>query len=182
MSGFLEAIIAGFDARQNLIKIYKLLTGREKGFPLGGFSVISRKKNPTKYSNYSVGIIYSISESRTSHIHSRFHWTNGRKRKVSPKELACLVSELHVDGAAGAKVLSHYGYFRAPRLRTSARGQTRDCGSLPKRDAEDDRLRCRKTGQNKRPPPEEETAEISVARLRVSSLSPSKLQLFILPR
>lgn len=44
MSGFLEVIIAGFDAHQNLIKIYKLLTGREKGFPLGGFSVISRKK------------------------------------------------------------------------------------------------------------------------------------------
>lgn len=50
MSGFLEAIIAGFDAvgHQNLIKIYKLLTGREKGFPLGGFSVISRRKKSYK--------------------------------------------------------------------------------------------------------------------------------------
>lgn len=46
MPGFLEAIITGFDAvgHQNLIKLYKFLTGRERGFPLGEFSVISREK------------------------------------------------------------------------------------------------------------------------------------------
>lgn len=62
-------------------------------------------------------------------------WDKGFRRKVSPKELARLVSELNIDSAAGAQVLPHYGHFGAPRLRTSARGQTCDCGSLSNRDA-----------------------------------------------
>lgn len=51
-------------------------------------------------------------------------------RKVSPEELARLVSKLNVDAAAGAEVLPHYGDFRAPGFWTPARGQTRDRRSL----------------------------------------------------
>lgn len=50
--------------------------------------------------------------------------------KVSPKEFARLVSKLNVDTAAGTKVFSHYGYFSASRLWTSAGGQACDSWSL----------------------------------------------------
>lgn len=60
---------------------------------------------------------------------------------VSPKELACLVPKLDVDSAAGAEVLSHYSDFRAPRLWTSARGQTCDCGGLKNKQKEKQRRR-----------------------------------------
>lgn len=52
--------------------------------------------------------------------------------KISPKELACLVSKLNVDTAAGTEVFSHYSYFSAPRLWTSSRRQACDSWSLKK--------------------------------------------------
>lgn len=61
-------------------------------------------------------------------------WMNARG--ISPEELACLVSKLNVDAAAGTEVFSHYGHLGAPRLGASAGGQTCDRWSLRNRETE----------------------------------------------
>lgn len=60
--------------------------------------------------------------------------------RISPEELAGLVSKQDGDSAASTQVLSHYGDFGAPRLWAPIGGQTRDCGRLNP-DAEKQRLR-----------------------------------------
>lgn len=74
------------------------------------------------------GNLHSVSKSRTL-------WD-----RISPEELAGLVSKQDGDSAASTQVLSHYGDFGAPRLWAPTGGQTRDCGRLNP-DAEKQRLR-----------------------------------------